>query len=50
VTKLEPVESKAAWRACDLAAEGDWRLRLSSKEIDELIKATDLALKKTGAY
>ncbi len=46
MTKLEPVESKAAWRACDLAAEGDWRLRLSSKEIDELIKATDLALKK----
>lgn len=48
MTGVGPFETAAAWRAVDLARSDDWRVPLSAAEQDELIRATEQALKAKG--
>ena len=40
---LVPIDSPAAWRAADLAADPTWQVNLSAAEQDELVAATEHA-------
>ncbi len=47
-TPGDPFPGPAAWRATDLASNGDWRISLSGADRDEIVRATEAALRREG--